>query len=142
MSKYIFLDFDGVLHRNGHKAFECAEYFSKIVAPLADVKIVFSTSWREYKKVEELAAYLPKNIQSKCVGKTPLIREFGAYPRYKEIMLYTNDKGIADRDWIALDDMACLFPPNLPNLILVDGSKGFGKKDAKILKEKLFLDCY
>jgi hypothetical protein len=140
MTKYIFLDFDGVMHRNGHKAFEYAEYFAKVVAPMEDVKIVFSTSWREYKTVENLAAYLPKSIQSKCVGKTPLIRESTIYPRYKEIMMYTNEKGIADRDWVALDDMACLFPANHPNLILVDGSQGFTKKVAKILRQKLIYD--
>lgn len=137
MAKYIFVDFDGVLHRNGHKRFECAEYFAKIVSAMDDVKIVFSTSWREYSSVETLTAYLPKSIQSKCVGKTPLIRESTVFPRYKEIMLYNNAHGIADRDWVAIDDMACLFPSGCPNLVLVDGSKGFSKKDAQLLQEKI-----
>lgn len=138
MTKYIFLDFDGVMHKNGHTAFSRADYFAKVVSSMEDVKIVFSTSWREYATVEKLTAYLPKKIQHKCVGKTPLITDSTVYSRFKEILLYTEQHNISDNDWVALDDMACLFPSKNPNLILVDGSKGFSEKDAIILKDKLF----
>jgi hypothetical protein len=140
--KYIFADFDGVMHRNGHKAFEYAEYFAKVVLQMShmtdfEFKIVFSTSWREYQSVERLTNYFPKQIHDKCVGKTPLIRESMPHPRFQEIMMYTKEHGIDDRDWVALDDMACLFPPGCPNLILIDGSRGFTKADAKRLRKHL-----
>jgi hypothetical protein len=140
--KYLFVDFDGVMHRNGHKAFEHAEYFGKIISQIShmtdvEVRIVFSTSWREYQTVERLANYLPKQIHARCVGKTPLIRESMPHPRFQEIMMYVKEHGIDDKDWVALDDMACLFPPSCPNLILIDGSKGFTKADAKKLRKHL-----
>jgi hypothetical protein len=140
--KYIFVDFDGVMHRNGHKAFEYAEYFAKVISSMkdVDVKIVFSTSWREYSSVERLANYFPKNIQHLCVGKTPLIKQCISHPRLEEIMMYVKEHGIDDKDWVALDDMACLFPPNCPNLILIDGSKGFTKLDAKRLRKKIIYE--
>ncbi len=136
--KYLFVDFDGVMHRNGHKAFEYAEYFGKVISSMKDVeiKIIFSTSWREYSTVERLANYLPKNIRHLCVGKTPLIQHSISHPRFEEIMMYNKENGIEDKDWVALDDMACLFPSNCPNLILIDGSKGFTKADAKKLRKK------
>ena len=139
-TKYLFVDFDGVMHRNGHKAFEFAEYFGKVITSMkeVDIRIVFSTSWREYSTVERLANYLPKNIHHLCVGKTPLITDSVPHPRFKEIMMYNNEHGINDQDWVALDDMACLFPPNCPNLILIDGSKGLTKADARKLR-KMFV---
>lgn len=136
--KYLFVDFDGVMHRNGHKAFEHAEYFGKVISTMKDVevKIIFSTSWREYSTVERLANYLPKSIHHLCVGKTPLIKESVSHPRFHEIMMYNKEHGIEDKDWVAIDDMACLFPKECPNLILTDGSKGFTKADAKKLRTR------
>lgn len=139
-TKYIFLDFDGVLHRNGKLRFECVDVFAKAIASLDHVKIVFSTSWREYASVEKLTAYMPESIQDKCIGKTIVIKEPVTQPRYKEIMLYLKQHNIADTDWIAIDDMRSLFPLNCPNLFLIDGSKGFSQGHIKKLQDMLKLE--
>lgn len=134
MTKYIFIDFDGVLHRTHGTRFECVEVFAKAIMNL-DIKIVFSTSWREYSTVERLANFLPEKIRSKCVGKTCVIRESIPHSRYYEIMEYVKEHNITD--WIAIDDMKVLFPPDCPNLLLIDGAKGFTKHDIKRLHERL-----
>ncbi len=137
MEKYIFLDFDGVLNINGQQSFYRAQHFAEVVSPLDHVKTVFSTSWREYSTVEKLASYLPKKIQHKCVGMTPFIREHLTHIRYKEIMLYVNQHGIEQENWVALDDLAVLFPKNCDNLILVNPKTGFSRREEKILLDRL-----
>lgn len=135
--KYIFLDFDGVLNINGKKSFYRAQYFADVVSKLENVKIIFSTSWREHFTVEKLASYLPKKIQHKCVDMTPIIREQITQIRYKEIMLYVNKHNIEQENWLALDDLACLFPKNCYNLVLVNSKTGFSNSERKILLEKI-----
>lgn len=135
MEKYIFLDFDGVLNIHGKKTFYRAQHFAEIVAPIPNVKIVFSTSWREYSTLEKLTAYLPASIHDKCVGMTPVIKHSMKYPRYHEILLYADKHNISKLHWLALDDMACLFPPQCENLILVNSKIGFSKQEAKKIKD-------
>lgn len=131
MTVYLFLDFDGVLHKNGSKAFEQADLFAKAISNY-DVKIVFSTSWREYSNLEKLKVRLPLNIQEKCVGLTPVIKEKMPHPRYHEIQKY-----LKDNKWIALDDMRVLFPVNCPELFLLNGSEGFTKHAIKLLRTRI-----
>lgn len=138
MTKYIFLDFDGVTHRTHGTRFECADVLAKAIANL-DIKIVFSTSWREYSTVERLANFLPEKIRDKCIGKTCLISQSMPHTRFHEIMSYVKEHNISDNDWIAIDDMRVLFPLDCPNLLLIDGSSGFTKHDIKRLNEKLTL---
>jgi len=137
MNKFIFLDFDGVMHRHGKPAFHRAQYFADIISKFDDVGIVFSTSWREYSTLDKLKSHMPQSIHHRCIGMTPVIRESMKHPRYHEILLYNNNHGISNEQWIALDDMDCLFPKDCPNLILIDGKQGFSKVDAKKLIEKL-----
>lgn len=133
--KYIFLDFDGVIHPNGKQAFSCAEYFADCIKDKENLFIVFSTSWREYATVDKLSSYLPKSIQQKCIGKTPLLKNHYKQVRYNEIIQYTNEKLINNNQWIALDDMSIIFPPNCKNLILTNPKIGFSEKEALLVQQ-------
>ncbi len=131
--KYIFLDFDGVMHPDGKQAFSCAEYFADCIKDKNNLFIVFSTSWREYSTIEKLSSYLPSSIRNKCIGKTPLLKNHYKHVRYHEIMAYNSEKLIGDNNWIALDDMAIIFPPNCKNLILTNPRNGFGEREAHLV---------
>ena len=133
---YLFLDFDGVLHTHNGKRFSLVENFSKVLKKFPEVKIVFSTSWREYSTVEYLSAFLPVDIQSQCVGMTPWFKESMKYPRYYEIQQYLKVNNITE-DWLAVDDLAALFPPDCTNLFLVNGKEGMSKENAKTLQKRL-----
>lgn len=132
---YLFLDFDGVLHRNNHKAFECVQLFANTIQNY-NVNIVFSTSWREYSTLEKLKAYLPLSIQDKCIGLTPVIKEKIKHIRFAEINQYISVNNIVE-NWIALDDMRMLFPLDCPQLFLINGSEGFTEKNVQQLKETI-----
>lgn len=134
-NKYIFLDFDGVMHPEGKKAFSCAEYFADCIKDKNNLFIVFSTSWREYSNIEKLSSYLPTNIRHKCVGKTPLLKNHYKHVRYHEIMAYNDEKLINPNQWIAIDDMALIFPPNCKNLILTNPRLGFGEREALLVQK-------
>ena len=117
---------------------ECLSgYFSDIISKHDDVNIVFSTSWREYSTVDRLKSHFPQKIQHKFIGMTPIITDAVTHTRFREIMMFNNQHQIPDYQWIAIDDMKCLFPPNCPNLILTDAKTGFSKKEEKILTQML-----
>ncbi len=135
MNKYIFLDFDGVLNINGKKTFYRSQHFADCIVELDNLFVVFSTSWREYAPLERLVNLMPKKIQHKCVGKTPLINDDIKHVRYHEILSYTNENNISDNQWVAIDDMDCLFPKDCKNLILTNPSIGFFRQEAKKIRD-------
>lgn len=137
--KYIFLDFDGVLHATGSYAekFEHMDILCNQLKPyIGKFKIVISSSWRESFDFKDLRDLFPDFFQSSVAGHTPVINDNlrdGA--RYKEIMIFCNNKGISSSQWIALDDMANLFPKDCTNLILTDKTKGLTKENMDNLTD-------
>lgn len=135
---YLFLDFDGILHTHSGKRFSLVEHFLKTMKKHPDVKIVFSTSWREYTPVENLKAFLPAELHKQCVGKTPWIKENIKHIRYEEIQQYLKENKITE-PWLAVDDLAVLFPPSCENLFLINGKEGLNKENAKLLNQRIRL---
>lgn len=133
--KYIFLDFDGVMHPEGKTPFSCADIFASSIKDKKDLFIVFSTSWREYSTVEKLSLYLPESIRHKCIGKTPLIKDCYKNARYKEIINYNEHNFIQNNEWIAIDDLPVLFPRDCKNLILTNPKIGFGEREALLVQK-------
>lgn len=135
MKKYIFLDFDGVLNIPGKPSFYRAEFFAQTIQVFDNVEIIFSTSWREHSSVPFLTSLMPSNIRHKITGKTPVIKDYVAHVRHKEILQYLEENNIQDEQWVAIDDMQSLFPKNCKNLILTDPKVGFYHREAKLLKD-------
>lgn len=133
---YLFLDFDGVLHTHNGKRFSLVDNFAKVLKKYPQVKIVFSTSWREYSTVEFLKEYLPVSLHNQCVGMTPWFKESMKHPRFHEIQQYLKENNIQD-NWLAVDDLAVLFPLDCENLFLVNGRDGISPAVAKILERKI-----
>jgi hypothetical protein len=135
---FIFLDFDGVLHKNNGKAFTNREVFADTIKDFENVKIIFSTSWREYSTLDRLKQYLPQNIRDMCVGMTPVIKDDIRHVRYQEILLYNSTHNIHD-NWIAVDDMSVLFPEKCANLLLINEKEAFTVASGRLLKKKIKL---
>lgn len=133
---YIFLDFDGVLHTHNGKKFSLVNNFAHVVKKYPEVKIVFSTSWREYSTIENLKEYLPEIIHKQCIGVTPWFKESMKNPRFYEIQQYLEENKMKD-NWLAIDDLASLFPPDCKNLFLVDGREGISASTAKLMERKI-----
>lgn len=133
---YFFVDFDGVVHTHNGKRFSLVENLANVVKKFPEVKIVFSTSWREHSSLDFLKSFFPKNIQEQCVGMTPWIRENIHHVRYHEIQKYLLDNNITS-PWLAIDDLAILFPPDCEHLFLVNGREGVTKPTAKLLEKRI-----
>jgi hypothetical protein len=131
--KYIFLDFDGVLHGEEFNIplFVHMDRFCNTIRPfLPDVNIIISSSWRETHSLEHLKSNFHQDIREFIVGETPVhVDGFSHCGRYKEILAYCKNNQIHLHQWIALDDMHDLFPENCPNLIAVQGFAGLSPRN-------------
>ena len=148
-NKYLFLDFDGVLHPDRYsltnydpdRVFKNNEIFSQ--APLlADLlteypcQIIISSSWRFTHSLEEMKEKLPKSIAKNFIGATGEAY-VGPHPRYNEIKEYLISSNKSLFSWRALDDSKIEFPNGCTDLILCDPNTGIASKQIQELKKWL-----
>ena len=132
--RYLFLDFDGVLHTDvPPRDLRYARHLLPIVARL-ELKIVVSSTWREVYALAELARQLGE-LGRFVVGKTPVwsaldedAPDVGV--RQREIEAWLEKKGLHDAHWVALDDDADNFRPSCTRVFLTDGSVGLDARAA------------
>ena len=140
----LFLDFDGVLHPNGcgdEELFCSVELLWLILRACPDVKVVFSTSWREIYKLEDMVKFVTsgggEDLMVRFIGKIPTFADVGYYPRRDiEIQSWLDANGYCC-PWIAIDDMQELFNDEHPNLYVVDGDYGLTDADVFTIIEKI-----
>ncbi|CAK0763689.1 conserved hypothetical protein [Gammaproteobacteria bacterium] len=131
--KFIFLDFDGVLHIKCGKHFSKLKLFEEYLTKMPKAEIVISSTWRESYEFEELRNFFDMPFREKVIGVTPILeRGFEIGGRQKEIELFLQKCCLAEKSssWIALDDTESLFNPNCKNLILVNSNTGFREEDG------------
>lgn len=145
-SPILFLDFDGVLHRDGAPV---DELFCKIpvleqaLRRCPDVDVVISSSWREVHPLDEIQEYFSPDIGVRIIGVTPvrpaleeIPTQLWSFVREAECVAWITENRPA-ASWIALDDQAWRFRPFSPNLILVNGELGLTEELAHLLVSKL-----
>jgi len=148
-NKYLFLDFDGVLHPDRYaltnydpdRVFRSNEIFSQapILAGLITefpCQIIISSSWRFTHSLDEMKEKLPKAIAKNVVGVTG-DAYIGPYPRYNEIKEYLTSRNKSLFAWRALDDSKLEFPNGCTDLILCDPNTGIASKQIQELKKWL-----
>ena len=148
-SKYLFLDFDGVLHPDRYslsnydpdRVFRSNEVFSQapVLAGLITefpCQIIISSSWRFTYNLEEMKEKLPKAIAKNVIGMTG-DAYIGPYPRYNEIQEYLISRNKSLYGWRALDDSKMEFPNGCTDLILCDPNTGIASKQIQELKKWL-----
>ena len=148
-NKYLFLDFDGVLHPDRYsltnydpdRVFKNNEMFSQ--APLLagllteySCQIIISSSWRFTHSLEEMKEKLPKSIAKNVIGTTGEAY-VGPHPRYNEIKEYLISSNKSLFSWRALDDSKIEFPNGCTDLILCDRNTGIASKQIQELKKWL-----
>ncbi len=138
--KYLFVDFDGVLHGDNtlnEGYFTNSELFCNRLAPYRDdFKIVISSSWRETYEFEILVEAFTPALQDLVIGHTPIL-DIGMNNggRYQEIIEYCEDNHIKSHQWIAIDDMDRLFPKDCPNLVLTNYKTGITDRELDIVEK-------
>jgi hypothetical protein len=141
----LFLDFDGVLHPEA--TFEDEKHFSKnellfdFLQPYFErnqIKVVFSTAWRESFKFEELLEFMPAQAHEHIIGVTPIHESnFNKGARQREIMDYMRINGHFKKGWVALDDRLHLFEDDCETLIWCNADFGLREADIERLKIKI-----
>ncbi len=123
--KYIFTDFDGVLHPVTAKECERFSNAGKLLEAIAgyedEVRVVITSSHRHGYELSALKALLPRPLAKLVVGITPRCK--GKFPRYEEIRAYI-DQHAPGADWCALDDEPMIFPKPCEQLILCNSFVG------------------
>lgn len=141
--KYLFLDFDGVLHPYEWDAtpFELLPLLYEVIIKHKDIlNIVISSSWKLSQSLEVLKTHFPDDMKDMIIGVTPdLIESRANEGRYKEIQLFMQESNldIVNTQWIAIDDEDRLYPPYCPNLIKTSRYEGINKNSLRKIKEFL-----
>lgn len=141
----IFLDFDGVLHPTGKdknkEVFACIMPLWKILRSCSDVNVVFTTSWRDIYKLDEMVEFVTygggEDLASRFIGSTPNLEGGGYYGRRDlEIEQWLSDNNYSGQ-WLAIDDMPEIFNGDYTNLYVVDGRLGLTDADALEIMGKI-----
>ena len=139
MNKFLFLDFDGVLHpatlNDNSELFSKNKLLEQTFLNL-HCNIVISSSWRFHHSFDSLKNKLPAEVRRLIVGVTgdPYI---GQFSRFNEIIEYLKEIKSISADWISLDDSYYEFPPNCPNLIRCNPNTGMSFNESILLKNWL-----
>lgn len=123
----------------GANLFCHAERLVIALQPFPDVRIVISSTWRNYFDIDRLKVFLPATLADRVIGVTPAVfSRDGAYLRSREIDRYFSEHN-SRTNWLALDDTSYQFfdYSKNPNLILLDGERGFDDAAAEILCARL-----
>ncbi|BCB25299.1 hypothetical protein SKTS_01850 [Sulfurimicrobium lacus] len=142
----LFLDFDGVLHPIrcvggiDEPLFSRASALWEILRTCPDVEVVFSTSWRDLYKLDEMVTLVTQgggeDLAHRFVGATPNLEAEGFYGRRDVEIQRWLDAHNHTGPWLALDDISELFAGregeagNYANLHLVDHHTGLTDADV------------
>lgn len=159
LQKYIFLDFDGVLHSYG-KSFSHLHYFHQMLEIMktyakiylnadVDIHVIFSTSWRKHKTTEQLSQYIyhdtiPMIFSSLSGYETFSKNGFIDENRLDLIKQYIQFNHISLDDILILDDMDILYSFVYENEIMFLGKQFDVSKVTDPFYQKLnqrFLLC-
>lgn len=138
----LFLDFDGVCHPESGDAealFCRVELLWQILRACPETEVVFSTSWRESYKFDELLEFVTygggEDLARRFVGATPLVvrgkwayQTERSYHREAECRLWLAGNNQQHRPWLVLDDTAFWFKG--PTLYLVNHQNGLTDADV------------
>lgn len=154
----LFLDFDGVLHRNAVylekrrpvlKAegflFMWSEHLINALDPFPEIEIVLSTSWVRARGYSRARKALPKLLRDRVIGAT-WHSSFGRsklggfkvphctwdeLSRYEQIARYVHRAKLTN--WVAIDDNGEGWPlKHADKLILTDPNKGIADPAALV----------
>ncbi len=135
-AKYLFLDFDGVLHPS---LSDNKDRFSKVnllsqALTSSKCQIIISSSWRFQFTLDQLKKMLPRSISNLVVDTTGEAIT-GQYARYNEIKHWLESIQKPFADWMAIDDAINEFPPDCPNLIATKSFQGLTEDQVSKLKK-------
>lgn len=137
----LFLDFDGVLHRemSAHdewmNSLPILERALQETDPQQDIAIVISSDWKYDHDLQALRGFLGCDVGRRVIGVTPdrlLVQgqEVPSAPRQAEIACWLQSHA-PGAQWLAIDDRHQYFEPQCARLLLTNGRKGLVPMDEE-----------
>ncbi len=130
----LFLDFDGVLHRehcHESKHFCCLPILEDALRRVPECKLVITSTWRLKNSLAALQSRFSQDIATRIAGVTPTFSNLKRvpdtlvnYPREAECHAWRLASGVLHLPWLAVDDRSWNYRPFCNSLLLVDGSSG------------------
>jgi hypothetical protein len=141
MLQVVFLDFDGVLHRNTTGTFRKLPQFCQFLRTHPDVRVVISSTWRLLHPLEELREFFETDVRHQIIDVTPDLTVMEGFiavrtTRCEEIAAWLKAHPEV-RYWAILDDEEKLFQKFLERLVLTDSSEGLVDADLVKLEARL-----
>jgi hypothetical protein len=135
--KYLFLDFDGVLHSANQPGvvFTNVQLLEQALAG-SPCQLVISSSWRFHHSLDELKQRLPVSLADRVVGTTGPALAL-KHARYQEIKAYLDQRGKSLANWRALDDADLEFPKECEQLILCNANTGMSQAQVQAVSKWL-----
>lgn len=113
----LFLDIDGVCHKNFDESFSCLPLIESFLLDRQDVQIVLSSTWRTTCNEQYLSHCLGKVVWERVVGFTPILGT-----REQEVLAFVQAFRLSK--FVCLDDDRDEFFGGVP-VIFTDRKKGF-----------------
>ena len=143
------LDFDGVTHpecADADQLFCRTPLLWQIMRACPAVQVVFSTSWREIHRPDELLDFATfgggEDLAHRFIGQTPIIVQEPeafihghVYKREDECREWLRLNGGINQPWLAVDDIDHWFKG--PNLHLVDHLTGLTDADVQAIIKRI-----
>lgn len=120
----LFLDFDGVLHPGMAGSFSKLPRFEAFLRAQPTIQVVLSTSWRLSFPFEDLRDFFAPDLRARVIGATGCLPDDTPAQRYQEICQWRRSNLAWQLPWVAVDDMADLFPSYCPELVLCEAIRG------------------
>lgn len=133
VKRYLFLDFDGVLHTSEPPRDLCfAKHLVPIVAEL-ELEVVIASTWREVYSLQSMAQKLG-DLGRFVIGKTPVcpsedLPEIGG--RQKEIEAWLAKNATPSASWVALDDNRDNYRTSCTRVFVTDKTVGLNAAVAE-----------
>lgn len=134
----LFLDFDGVLHPatadSDRDFFSNNHLLFNIMRGLPDASVVFSTSWKVGRNLEELTRLATRNggesLANRFIGITPNLEPEGLQGRRDVEIRSWIEANRHGGPWLAIDDMPEMFWGDTTNLYVVNFRTGLIESDV------------
>jgi hypothetical protein len=124
--KFLFLDFDGVLHGHYGRDAVLWKFLPRLEAALRDypeTRVVISSSWGDGRSMDELRAFFSLDIAARIVDKVTTHRRrmqpFGE--RGEACRRFCRRHKLRAGDWLAIDDCSSLFRRSDPLISCLNG---------------------
>ena len=130
----VFLDFDGVTHREGapeREWFARLPAIEEVLASFPSTLVVVSSTWRLRRSLEELKKPFQPAIAARVIGVTPDLSDVMHHRRELECRAWLRVSAHPWTPWVAIDDRNWLFRPFCPELISTPWC-GQGIEDAQL----------